>query len=472
MIFRFAFPGKLTFSFLIFFLLLSIRSTAQDSDTKTLIIGDILIEGNSVTNDRIILREMLVATGDIVKEGELDALLEASRINLLNTALFNFVTIQKVFSGPTVNIRVLLVERWYLWPSPIFELTDRNFNTWWESRDFTRVNYGFRLKWSNFRGRMEDLDFIVRMGKNPKFSFKYSIPYINKAKTLGIGIETEYLQNREVGYDTDSNRLLYLFDQKYLVKELNTLFQLSYRRNIHAFHSLGLEYHKRWIQDTLMKLNHRFYYPDDLSSGYFALHYKLKLDYRDARYYPLKGWYADLDIQKNGLGLPGDSPVNIFTVKSAERLYVPIAGRWYWAASFSGKWTAGNIPPYLFNKALGYERDFVRGYEYYVIDGEDYVLFRTHIKFAIVRPRESQIPGIKTPRFGRIHYAGYLTAFADAAYVNSGYPGYSNTLTNTWLRGAGLGLDLVTYYDKVFRIEYSVNKLGEYGIFIHFIAGI
>jgi hypothetical protein len=31
---------------------------------------------------------------------------------------------------------------------------------------------------------------------------------------------------------------------------------------------------------------------------------------------------------------------------------------------------------------------------------------------------------------------------------------------------------MVTYYDKVVRIEYAINKSGKSGIFIHFIAGI
>jgi hypothetical protein len=45
-------------------------------------------------------------------------------------------------------------------------------------------------------------------------------------------------------------------------------------------------------------------------------------------------------------------------------------------------------------------------------------------------------------------------------------------LPDSFLRGIGAGIDIVTYYDKVMRLEYSVNGWGESGIFIHFIAGI
>ena len=43
-----------------------------------------------------------------------------------------------------------------------------------------------------------------------------------------------------------------------------------------------------------------------------------------------------------------------------------------------------------------------------------------------------------------------------------------NNLTNTLLFGRGIGIDYITYYDKLLRIEYGINRLGEKGIFLHF----
>jgi hypothetical protein len=36
------------------------------------------------------------------------------------------------------------------------------------------------------------------------------------------------------------------------------------------------------------------------------------------------------------------------------------------------------------------------------------------------------------------------------------------------LWGRGFSIDYVTYYDKMLRIEFSVNELGEKGVFLHF----
>jgi len=38
--------------------------------------------------------------------------------------------------------------------------------------------------------------------------------------------------------------------------------------------------------------------------------------------------------------------------------------------------------------------------------------------------------------------------------------------------GFGAGIDFVTYYDKVLRVEYSINRMGEKGLFIHFMTSI
>ena len=50
-------------------------------------------------------------------------------------------------------------------------------------------------------------------------------------------------------------------------------------------------------------------------------------------------------------------------------------------------------------------------------------------------------------------------AFADMGYVNDKRYATANPLANNWLHSYGAGLDFVTYYDKVLRLEYSFNSL-------------
>ena len=70
------------------------EAIAQDAlvigDDK-LYIHDILISGNKVTHESVILRELVFAIGDTIVKMELLPALQRSKDNLLNLALFNFV---------------------------------------------------------------------------------------------------------------------------------------------------------------------------------------------------------------------------------------------------------------------------------------------------------------------------------------------------------------------------------------------
>ena len=126
----------------------------------------------------------------------------------------------------------------------------------------------------------------------------------------------------------------------------------------------------------------------------------------------------------------------------------------------------------IIRRHWGYENDFVRGYEYYVIDGQDYMLVKNNFKWTILPTVEKNIPFIKTEKFSRIHYTIYMNVFGDFAYVNDNTLNNANLLANRWISGLGVGFDFVTYYDKVFRIEFSRNNKGETGFFLNFVSPI
>ncbi|MDZ7741955.1 MAG: POTRA domain-containing protein [Bacteroidota bacterium] len=126
---------------------------------QSFIINKITLHGNKVTKNFIIYREMEFGAGDSIRGNELNTKLRKTRENLLNTSLFNFVTIRldtvDINHYVKLDVNIELVERWYIWPFPIFEFADRNFNAWLKTKDFSKVNYGGYLVWDNFRGRKE-----------------------------------------------------------------------------------------------------------------------------------------------------------------------------------------------------------------------------------------------------------------------------------------------------------------------------
>ena len=71
-------------------------------------------------------------------------------------------------------------------------------------------------------------------------------------------------------------------------------------------------------------------------------------------------------------------------------------------------------------------------------------------------------------QFNKSHYSIYLGVFSDMGYSIDTQNNRDNSLSNSFLWGKGISLDYITYYDKLIRIEFSVNHLGEKGVFLHF----
>ena len=89
----------------------------------------------------------------------------------------------------------------------------------------------------------------------------------------------------------------------------------------------------------------------------------------------------------------------------------------------------------------------------------------------IIKPHIKNVP-LPLNKFNTFHYALYFGLYGDMGYVEDRLYAGANPLANSLLAGYGVGVDYVTYYDIVLRLECSMNKMNELGFFIHFNAGI
>jgi hypothetical protein len=440
------------------------------------VIDKIEFAGNKITKERIIFRELLIREGDTIAVGRLEQLTEQSRKNLMNTSLFNFVTIhlnQVDSISPRIVVLVEFIERWYIWPVPIIELADRNFNEWLKKMDFKRVNYGMYLTWNNFRGRRERLVLYTRFGYDERYNLGYHIPYINKNQTLGLGFSGGFSRNHEIAYNSiDNKEVYYRSETDYPRVVYFGYSEISYRKGIHNTHRGLLGFTDLRLTDTVLVLNPDITYGNRTRNQYMTVFYQFRSDFRDLRQYPLQGHYFDIELDKKGIGLFNDPSVNSLYLKSNLRAYVNLKNRFYWASGITGKTSLFWEQPYYFLQGLGYGRDFVRGYEFYVIDGQHYGLLKNNIKFELIPNSVATLNFIPTEKFNKLYYALYLNLFTDLGYVFDNRNVTTNPLANDILVGYGIGLDIVTYYDFVLRVEYSINKRGESGIFFHFMPSI
>ncbi|MBN1338999.1 MAG: hypothetical protein JXA03_06740 [Bacteroidales bacterium] len=445
----------------------------KSSDSSLIVIGKVNISGNHVTREMIIRRELLFSENDTLLADELWPLLQQSNNNLVNTSLFNFVEMDTVKNGlsPVTDIHVSLTERWYIWPFPIFEIADRNFNAWWEKKDLSRLNYGAFITWNNFRGRKEKLILYSRFGFDEKYYFQYQIPYINRKQTLGMGFSAGFSQNHEVSYNSENNKEVYYKGvTHYPYRNVFSYAEIFMRKNIHNTHWFKLSYNSARFSDSLLILNPDYSFANRNLNEYLAFYYQYKSDYRDYRHYPLHGHYFDVELDQTGLGIISSG--NSLLIKTNLRKYWQLGPRFYFASGFTGEIGPFWPQPYYYMNGLGYGRDFVRGYEYYVVDGRHWALLKNNLKFAVIPRVVKNIPFIPTEKFSKIHLALYMNLYTDFAWVADERDDVSNPMANNLLMGSGVGFDLVTYYDLVFRFEFSVNKKWEKGVYIHFMAPI
>jgi outer membrane protein assembly factor BamA len=440
-----------------------------------IVVQDIEFEGNNATRQHILYRELVFSQGDTIAREDLSRILEQSRENLLNTSLFNFVNVSLFVHDflPAANVRFTFVERWYIWPFPIFEIAERNLNDWIKNPSFYRTNYGFYIVKENFRGRMERLSILARAGYRQNYSINYIIPYINQAQKLGLAFNVGINRRNEIEYLTQDNiQLFYSEDGVNALSHFYANSRILYRDGIYHTHNLSLGYNQYRFADSLLILNPQFSPGSETRAPFFSIGYEFKNDHRDIRAYPLRGYYFDIRLRRQGLGLLRKEKMDMTTAETSVRRFWELSPRWFFSAGVNAKVSFGDFQPYYLQRGLGFKGDIVRGYENFVIDGQHFAVFKSNFKYSLIPNTVTRIGFINNEKFSLIHYALYVNFFADIGFVRDTYFFQGNPYSNTPLGGAGIGLDLVTYYDKVFRTEFSVTRHGDIGVYLHLIAPI
>lgn len=447
--------------------------TLTQSAAQQIYLKQIIFSGNKVTKPHIMQRELLFAPGDVMTMQELDKRIERSRENLLNTSLFNFVEIKKeIMLNSDVYLIIEVVERWYVFPVPIFEIVDRNFYEWWQDKNFKKTNYGFYLNWENFRGRRESVKALARFGYSQRQGFQYSVPYLDKKQNDGIVITAIQTFMHEIPYTLTDNKLVYYENNgEFSRKEYSANIKYVHRQGINKTYSLTAGYQYNVISDDILQLNNMYFVAGQKSEAYPEISFEFKDDARDIRNYPLSGYFLSLEITKLGVGIRANDPSLTYLILHGKKFW-KLNNRWSAAVAGKFKLSGENDVPFYNQQALGYEGDVIRGYDKYVINGENFALFKTGLKYNIIKPGAYNLPVGLPESFTKIPYALYANLFFDAGYVRDKRFYAGNPLSNTWQYSFGAGLDFVTYYDLVLRGEFAVNKLGNTGIFFHLTAPI
>lgn len=452
-----------------FFFLLSITTFSQEVDY--FIIDNLVFEGNNRTKDLVIKNELDLLPGDTVYISNFAKRKLLNEKRLLSTALFTAVEINIKnwdVEQKMGDIYITMQENWYLYPSLIFELADRNFNVWWtdQNKDFSRVNYGLGIDHINLTGRKDKLRLKIQQGYTRKYEVKYNYPYISR--TWGAFGEIFFANQKEIGYKTINNKTIFekLEDERILLRRFRTGFGLNYRPDVFSFHDFKIEFHQNSINEYVAQnLNPDYFLNSETDFKYLALKYDFIYDRRVFNLYPEGGYLILINIAKEGLGIFND--FNNLSVAIGGEKYMKMGDKWIFGGRIKAKTNAiRDKIAFANNTGLGYGDDIVRGYELYVMDGTDYFLTKTSLRFKLYETNKNWGKYMFLRQFKKMNFRFFLRANLDFGYVNE--PTYldTNTLNNRLLVGYGPAIDMLLYHTYIMSLEYSFNHLGEGGLFI------
>lgn len=429
------------------------------------IIKKIIFEGNKITRQPVMLREIPFKQGDSIEIKKIpDQFAEAKR-RLMNMTLFHDVNVAiDHFEGQFLYVKVVLDEKWYLLPFPYFKPIDRNLNQWLfeKGASFSRVDYGVKLYYDNITGSNDKLRFHFITGYTKQLSLSYSRPYIDKAMKWGVNAYFEVGKNREILYNTINDKQQFIKNGIYMKNFFKSGLEFVYRNAIFTRHTFGIKYSSLRVADTVLQLNPTYFIHGSNSIKYPEVYYNLSYQNLDYIPYPTKGYAGEMTLLKRGF----NSKMNLWQLSAKGLGNWHLGKKYFYSIMVGGIIKAPFRQPYGNIAFLGYGDMFLSGYEYYVIDGvaggmAKATLSRQLVNFSLNIPFLKRFTGQ-----GLIPLKVYGKVYGNTGYSYNPEPG-NNSLSNKMLFGGGFGFDIYTTYDFTLKLEFSMNQLGQNGLFLH-----
>lgn len=455
-------------------------SSAQEQ-THYIKLRNVIVEGNKKTKSFVVTREMTIRANDSFPAKEMDQFLLQNRMNIFNLGLFNTVDVNiKNWEGDSLDLIIKVRERWVIIPLPIIKFADRNVAEWWKqyNHDFKRLQYGAQVNWRNFTGRNDVMQIGISFGFAQVLELGYTIPqFFRRNERIGMSVFYTMSRSKRIASNTVDDKLDFMeLGTTWQQQKITATIQVFYRHKIHNTHYFTGGYGFTSISDSVQRANPTYFLNGKTQQQYFKIGYNYISDYRNIKTYPTKGHYIEVNFTNYGLGFLKTRMTTIGMQFSQYFLWKK-QPRFSAAVYIKGQFSWPLKQPYnlQYIKSLGYQENAIRGYELNVIDGQHYLLFKNEYRFRVfsfqlnnIKKFKGKNAGILNSSLAYLPLNLYLTTYFDAGYVFDKYFTDNNQLKNKWQFGYGVGLNFVTFNSKLFRIEYSVNRYLQKGVYLHF----
>ncbi|PLX20716.1 MAG: hypothetical protein C0599_08725 [Salinivirgaceae bacterium] len=416
-----------------------------------LIINNIILKGNDKTKRRIIERELPFSIGDTLSD--LNTSISVAKKNLINTRLFHNAFFDIIQQGQYINIIIRFEERWYFWPIPILEYADPNLATWVRRQRIDYINYGIVLEKKNILGLNQKLRLKIRRGIREQYALEYNIPMLFGNKKIGLHTDLSYFRQKEIHKSIADLQYIDLKDDKYIYHELRALGGINYRPGFYAKHLFYGGYRQFDYDKSVTNL---FGNPIQNINQYISLGYTFDYFKGDYVMYPLKGTKMKLN-HEFGIGQKKYAYTDL-----AFSIHNPIIDRVTFSYGLNSYLSYTKNFPYFVFAGQG-KTWYIRGFEDYIYQNDLILINRLQIKYTLLKRKQFEFDWIPSKKFSKPFLSIYLNGFTELGYTTNFNQEYEE---HTPL-SIGTGIDFLTYYDWVGRLEFVYNNRDETWINLH-----
>jgi outer membrane protein assembly factor BamA len=403
------------------------------------VVDSVIIVGNRITENFVILNELTFGEGDTVTNEDLFF----NRERIFSLGLFNKVTIENTKEDFRNIIIIEVEESWYIFPLPFVEIKER---------DYKKLSYGVYLVYKNFRGRNETIFGTISFGYNPSFGITYINPNLTDEGDYFLRFSSSFSKNKNRSIKAESD-----YGSEFNYKQIFTALLLGKR--INPFNKLFLTFSFNYLE--LEKLVPNYTVGNEKIDRYPQLGLGYEFDNRDLLQFPRKGNYFYLNSSFNGLGV---NKVNHQSMKIDYRHYSELLNNLYLKFRTSSRLTFGdNVPQYDYS-LIGTEEK-IRGNFFKRIEDRNLLAINTELYYPLINEMQLDFSFIPIIPKQLLSYrvALYFQTFADYGSVFKDF--YKSTSS---LSGYGIGISLLVLPYNVIRFELGFNEKSQKEFIIDF----
>ncbi len=406
----------------------SLNNNAEDK----FVVDSISIQGNDITNNEIILRELTFKIGDTVNT----KILAYNAERIYSLGIFTKVRLYHDPLSYTKNVvQILVNESWYIYPIPLAELKDR---------DWKKLSYGFDVVIQNFRGRNETLRARALFGYDPSLSLSYSNPYFIWKNNISLELNLAYHDTRNI-----SSIAKYLYGGDFNQKFIGA--GIGVGKRLGLFQKVAISLNYNYIQSpTYIK---GISASNDRIDRLFSVGASYSFDTRDLRQFAREGILGSANFEFKGLGIDNiNYQIASIDFREYRKLFGELGAKWRLASRF----TMGKLVPFYDYSYLGYS-ERIRGHFFDESEGNNLYLASLEFNYPVVKDFNISLDFVPIIPKQLLSYrvALYLQMFGDTGATQ--FKGYPISIKD-FQSGYGMGLTLLILPYNIVRFEVAFDE--------------